>query len=211
VRILPGWSVEKARCMGASAVKLLVYYHPESAISAEIEDFIGRVAADCRKQDLLVMLEPLAYALNDKGSQTSDEKRAAVIGTARKLSPLGIDILKAEFPLGPTEADQEKWLQACQELSAASVVPWILLSAAVDFETYRQQVSVACQAGASGCAVGRAVWQEAVAMEVAERKKFLETTARERMVKLMELCDSKAKPYTDFYTATAPFDWYRTY
>ncbi len=28
-QIIPGWSVEKARRMGASAVKLLVYYHPE--------------------------------------------------------------------------------------------------------------------------------------------------------------------------------------
>jgi tagatose 1,6-diphosphate aldolase len=211
VRILPDWSAGKAKRMGANAVKLLVYYHPDSSVSAEIEDFVGQVAVDCRKQDLVLMLEPLAYALNEKGSLTSDEKRAAVIGTARKLSPLGIDILKAEFPLGGTETDHGQWLLACQELSAASVVPWILLSAAVDFETYLQQVAVACQAGASGCAVGRAVWQEAVSMDGAARKKFLETTARERMVKLMELCDSKAKPYTDFYTATAPFDWYRTY
>jgi tagatose 1,6-diphosphate aldolase len=210
-RLLPGWSAKKAKRMGASAVKLLVYYHPESALSAEIEDFVGQVAADCRKQDLLLMLEPLVYALNDKGSLTSDEKRAAVIGTARVLSTLGIDILKAEFPLGNTEVDHGQWLQACQELSAASVVPWILLSAAVEFETYLQQVAVACQAGASGCAVGRAVWQEAVSMEVAARKKFLETTARERLMQLMKLCDSQAKPYTDFYTATAPFDWYRTY
>jgi tagatose-1,6-bisphosphate aldolase len=28
-RVLDGWSVEKAKLMGASAAKLLVYYHPE--------------------------------------------------------------------------------------------------------------------------------------------------------------------------------------
>ena len=29
-QIIPGWSVEKAKRMGASAIKLLVYYHPDS-------------------------------------------------------------------------------------------------------------------------------------------------------------------------------------
>ena len=29
-QILPGWSVEKAKRMGASMIKLLVYYHPDS-------------------------------------------------------------------------------------------------------------------------------------------------------------------------------------
>jgi tagatose 1,6-diphosphate aldolase len=210
-RILPGWSAEKAKRMGANAVKLLVYYHPDATTASETEDFIGQVAEVCKALDLLIMLEPLTYSLENNQVLTSEEKRAAVLGTAGRLSPLGIDILKMEFPLDKKEVDQNRWLNVCQELSAASLVPWILLSAAVDFETYLQQVKVACQAGASGCAVGRAVWQEVVTMDVNGRKSFLETTARERMVQLMELCDSQARPYTDFYTAHAPFDWYRTY
>ena len=39
-QIIPGWSVEKAKRMGASAIKLLVYYHPDSSTAGEIEDFI---------------------------------------------------------------------------------------------------------------------------------------------------------------------------
>ncbi|MGA9399186.1 MAG: tagatose 1,6-diphosphate aldolase [Anaerolineaceae bacterium] len=210
-RILPGWSVEKAKRMGADAVKLLVYYHPDAVNAAETEDFVGQVAEDCKALDLLIMLEPLTYALDDSGTLTLKEKRIAVIGTARKLSPLGIDILKAEFPIDIKEADQNLWLEACQELSRASVVPWILLSAAVDFETYLQQVSIACKAGASGCAVGRSVWKEAVSLDVLTRKTFLETTARERLIQLQKLCQTQAKPYTDFYTARAPLDWYKRY
>src|SRR5215207_3415541 len=38
-QIIPGWSVEKAKGMGASAVKLLVYYHPDSQTASEIESF----------------------------------------------------------------------------------------------------------------------------------------------------------------------------
>src|SRR5215211_955162 len=48
-QIIPGWSVEKAKRMGASAVKLLVYYHPASSTAGEIEDFISRSGEDCIK------------------------------------------------------------------------------------------------------------------------------------------------------------------
>src|SRR5512139_1720371 len=50
-QIIPGWSVEKARRLGASAVKLLVYYHPDSPTACEIEEFTSRVAEECCKQD----------------------------------------------------------------------------------------------------------------------------------------------------------------
>jgi tagatose 1,6-diphosphate aldolase len=60
-QILPGWSVEKAKRMGASAVKLLVYYHPDSPTAAETEDFTSAIAEHCIKHDLVLMLEPLSY------------------------------------------------------------------------------------------------------------------------------------------------------
>jgi tagatose-1,6-bisphosphate aldolase len=210
-RLIPGWSVEKARRMGASMIKLLVYYHPESATAAEAEDFTAQVAADCMKYDLGMMLEPLSYAL-DGGKLSSDAKRQIVVETARRLTAIpGVDILKAELPLDPAEADATRLAAACAEVSAASAVPWILLSAAVSFETYLQQVITACQAGASGIAVGRAVWQEAVTMNRQERLEFLRTTARQRLIRLNALCTALARPYTDLYTAEAPFDWYRSY
>lgn len=210
-QIIPGWSVEKARRMGASAVKLLVYYHPDSQTASEIESFIRKIAEDCTKHDLVLMLEPLSYSLGENRKLSSEEKRYVVVETARRLTPLGVDILKAEFPLEVAETDQTVWTEACAEISAASTVPWILLSAAVDYEVFLQQVAIACNVGASGIAVGRAVWKEAVMMDDAERLKFLRTTARQRISRLTSLCHTLAKPYTDFYQADAPFDWYKTY
>jgi tagatose 1,6-diphosphate aldolase len=64
-QIIPGWSVEKAKRMGASAIKLLVYYHPDSSAAKEIEDFTSGVAEACRKHDLVLMLEPLSYSLDE--------------------------------------------------------------------------------------------------------------------------------------------------
>ena len=210
-QIIPGWNVEKAKRMGASAIKLLVYYHPDSPTAKEIEDFTSKVAEDCKKHDLVLMLEPLSYSLDENKKLSSDEKRYVVVETAKRLTPLNADILKAEFPLDVNDMDESKWMEACKEISSASVTPWILLSAAVDYETFLRQVTVACNAGASGIAVGRAVWQEAVTMNGDERTKFLRTTARYRISRLTSLCHALAKPYTDFYTADVPFDWYKTY
>jgi len=210
-QLIPGWSVEKAKGMGASAIKLLVYYHPDSQTASEIESFTRKIAEECRRHDLVLMLEPLSYSLDENKKLSSEEKRYVVVETAKRLTPLGADILKAEFPLDVAETDQKVWAEACAEISAASIVPWILLSAAVDYEVFLQQVAIACHAGASGIAVGRAVWKEAVMMAGDERMKFLRTTAHQRISRLTSLCHALAKPYTDFYQADAPFDWYRSY
>ena len=210
-QIIPGWSVEKAKRIGASAIKLLVYYHPDSATADEIEDFTSKIGEDCKRHDMVLILEPLSYSLDENKKLSSDEKRYVVVETAKRLTPLNVDILKAEFPLDVNDNDESKWMDACREISSASVTPWILLSAAVEYETFLQQVTVACNAGASGIAVGRAVWKEAVTMNADERMKFLRTTARYRISRLTSLCHALGKPYTDFYTADAPFDWYKTY
>jgi len=211
-QLLPGWSVEKAKRMGASMVKLLVYYHPKSPTAPRIEDFVQQVADECRRLDLGLMLEPLSYPLEAGTNLSSAEKRRVVPETARRLVVPGVDILKAEFPLDVlADEDERAWAEACAEISAASPAPWILLSAAVDYARYVRQVTAACEAGASGIAVGRAVWQEAVGMEGQARLDFLRTTAQARLTNLAELCCRQAKPVQRFYSAEAPFDWYQTY
>ncbi len=212
-QILSGWSVEKAKRMGASMIKLLVYYHPDAPTAAEIEAFTQQVADECQKYDLVIMLEPLSYPLDPNAKKlTSDEKRYVVVETARKLTPLGVDILKAELPLDTGNTDETAWAKACAEVSEASVVPWILLSAAVDFEAYLRQVTAACNAGASGIAVGRAVWKEAVGMAPSDRAAFLQTAARARLSRLAALCNALAKPWMDFYpTPAIDGRWYADY
>ena len=211
-RILPGWSVEKAKRMGADMIKLLVYYHPDAPTAVEIEAFVQQVSDECARHDLGLMLEPLSYALDGGKINASEEKRRVVVETARRLTPLGVDLLKAEFPLTVTSQEEAEWLAACAEVSEASTVPWILLSAAVDFGTYLRQVRVACTAGASGVAVGRAVWKEAVELVGNERSAFLRGVARERLERLSALCYALAKPWTDFHTTGEIGEaWYKNY
>lgn len=211
VTILPGWSAEKAKRMGADMVKFLVYYHPQAATSSEIEEKVAMVGEECLKHDLGLMVEPLSYSLSGE-TLSSDEKRDVVIETARRLTAIpGVDILKAEFPLAPTDDDASKIHSACRDLNAASQVPWIILSAAVGFDTYLRQVEIACEEGASGAAVGRAVWKEAITMPYAERVAFLKTEAKDRLARVTALCYAVGRPFTETFGADAPLDWYHTY
>jgi tagatose-1,6-bisphosphate aldolase len=212
--ILPGWSVAKAQRMGASAVKLLVYYHPDAPTASAIETLVEQTAQECRANDLALILEPLSYAHGtDAKTLSASERYRVVIETARRLTIPGVDILKAEFPLAmdSTPGDQEM-ADACRDLSAASAVPWILLSASVPFETYLRQVTIACQAGASGVAAGRAVWKEAAGLQGEARGLFLRKTAYARLERLTDLCDALARPWMDFYTpVTIGENWYEYY
>lgn len=201
-RILDGWSVRQAKRMGASALKLLVYYHPDASTARDIEALVAQVAEDCRQEDIALFLEPLSYALADT---RANERQQVVIETARRLTPLGADVLKAEFPLdAQLNPDESAWRDACAELSSASLIPWVLLSASVDFNTYLRQVRIACESGASGVAAGRAVWKEASALSEADRIRFLHDEASQRMRRLVGLCDALARPWAEFFTAQEP-------
>jgi tagatose 1,6-diphosphate aldolase len=213
-RLMPGWSVAKAKRMGASAIKLLVYYHPDADTKSEIEALVLQTAQDCSAQDMPLFLESLSYS-PDPGQKKlpQAERRRVVIETAKNLTPLGGDVLKAEFPVDyQIDMDEYTWSDACAELTAASRVPWVLLSASAPFDIFLRMVRVACQHGATGVAVGRAVWQEATALSGAEREQFLHQVAQPRMAQITSLCAELARPWTDcFAPAIVDASWYQSY
>ncbi|MCY3865795.1 MAG: tagatose 1,6-diphosphate aldolase [Chloroflexi bacterium] len=216
--LISSWTPEKIRKAGASAVKLMVYYHPGSgALADELEQLIRRVAADCHEWDLPLFLEPMSYSLDPAISKDSAEFAAArpevVIETARRLAGSGADVLKMEFPHDiKFNQDREAWRQACAELSEASTVPWVLLSAGVDFDQFKPQAQVACESGASGFLAGRAIWKEAASMSWTDRATFLETVAQDRLRRLLDIAAASARPWTDFYSAPQSSEtWYETY
>ena len=212
-RILEGWSVGKARQAGADAVKLLVYYHPDSPTAEQISELVSEVADECRLHDLLLMLEPLSYSLDPSSRKiTGPERRRVVIETARRLTLEGVDILKAEFPADIAHnGDESFWAEACTELSAVSPVPWVLLSAGVTYETYLRQVVVACESGCSGVAAGRAVWAEAVGLEGEDRRRYLASVALQRMSRLTSACNALGRSVNEFFTPEPVSEnWYRS-
>jgi tagatose 1,6-diphosphate aldolase len=193
-RLLAGWDVAKAKRLGASAAKLLVYYHPDARNAADQERLVAGLAADCRAQDLPLFVEPLSFGL-DGGSLNGEDRRRVVVGAARRLTALGGDVLKAEFPYDASVADRSTWADACAELDAASALPWVLLSGGVDDETFEAQVEVACSAGASGVLVGRSVWAQAAALPPEERRAWLESEGSARLRRLVDLVESAGHPW----------------
>ncbi|TKJ37754.1 MAG: hypothetical protein CEE38_06700 [Planctomycetes bacterium B3_Pla] len=211
--LVENWSVEKTVRMGASGMKMLLYYNPEAPEAREREALVEKVAADCVRYDIPFFLEPLSYASDGShGPLPPEQRRKVVIETARRLVPLGADILKAEFPVDVSiEPDENVWRNACRELTDASAVPWVLLSAGVSYDTFLKQVRVACEAGASGVMAGRAVWKEAVTLDVAVRNEFLRSIGYERMRRLQSLCEALGRPFTEVYDSPAlSYDWYGT-
>jgi tagatose 1,6-diphosphate aldolase len=205
-----GWNVSKVKQAGFSGAKLLLYYHPEAKNARAQTDIVDSVVEQCQLQQLPLFLEPICYSLDQEHALTNTERRQIVIETARHFTQRGVEILKLEFPLDVfAEPNESVWRDALNDLNAACSVPWALLSAGVAYETFLRQAQLACEAGASGVIVGRAIWAEAVSLQGDARERFLTTTAHQRMGQLAEVCRS-AQPWTQRYPAPNLAEgWYR--
>jgi tagatose 1,6-diphosphate aldolase len=219
MEIEPDWSVQKIKRFGASGVKLLVYYNPDSGeLANEIEGVAAAVIKDAHAADLPVFLEPVTYSadadVKKDSAEFARERPRLIIETARRLSELEPDVLKMEFPVDIFNGSNvaKEWASQCAALTEAATVPWVLLSAGVDFEDFERQVEVALKNGASGYLAGRAIWKESVTMSPDERKSFLEGTAAKRIEQLNALVDRHAVPWSTYYSYGAVDDsWYKSY
>ncbi len=219
--ILEGWGVEKIKRMGATAVKLLAYVRPDRGEGTTYQrDLVARLGEECQKHDIPFVLETVGYPVGDMKTNSPEYaamKPEIVIETARMFSGLGVDVYKAEFPADSTyEKDEATLLRLCQSLDEACDVPWVILSAGVDIDIFRDQVRIACQGGASGFLGGRAIWKKAVRLPAEERRHFMETEGAENLRGLVEIATKHARPWTEranrgFETPHIDDSWYRTY
>lgn len=197
--LLENWGVDRIKKLGASAVKILVYYRPElRETSAKQLDVIKLVAADSAQHDIPLLVEAVGYRIAGETAVDLAKKRPdVVVETARQITALSADVLKAEFPADAGDsAGEGELLVRCRCLSEASKLPWVVLSGGVDYDTFFRQVGIACRGGASGFLGGRAIWQEAVAMEdKKERVRFLSTVVVDRVKRLVEVTAKYGVPW----------------
>lgn len=214
VQWIPGWSVGKIKRIGGDGVKLLLPYHPEADNVDEKRDGVRKIVESCARWDIPFFLEPIAYSLDPARSLTNAELLQITVEMAREFAAMGADVLKLQFPVDPAQSrDESEWRSACAAVTeACGAVPWALLSAGVDFETFALQAQIACQAGASGVIVGRAIWSEAVTLQGEARDAFVTTTARERIRRLASICAQNATPWYDRIAAPdVALDWFENY
>lgn len=213
VEIDPAWRVEKIKRLGAEGVKLFFYYNPAPSAHRDAQEAIlGQVVADCSAYDIPFYAEPIMIDV------APEDFSAALITSAERVAALGVDVLKLEFPFSiqksaQQSADQELWLAACQALTNAIDIPWVLLSAGVDFPTFAAQVEIACKGGASGFIAGRALWGDACNLpSLDDQQAWLASEGRARIQQLAMIAEQYAAPWSERLTApTFDENWFKTY
>jgi tagatose 1,6-diphosphate aldolase len=216
--LLNGWSVAKAKRLGANGIKLLIFYHPEAGEATKRqEQTVRAVATDCARYEIPLFLEPIAYSLDSArpvGSiNFAQQRRDIIIESARRLGTLGPDVLKIQFPIDTNHvSDEVIWQKACQELTQAAGIPWTLLSAGAPYDSFKTQLRIACEAGCSGFMAGRALWREVISTEGAERQDILENVVWPRFKELAQIATTYGQGWPEKYNLS-PVDetWYRQY
>lgn len=210
IRFIPGWSVEKIKRVGADGVKLLLPFHPDADNTLEKIAIVRQLVEQCGEYDIPFFLEPIAYSLNPDAPLPNVELRQVSVQMARQFSSMGVDVLKLSFPVDTKQStDLDEWRAACDEMHAACTVPWALLSGGVDYATFEQQARIACQAGASGVIVGRAIWADAVKLQGQERVSFLADIASKRVLELGKIVSQFGTLWTQrLVIPEASLSWY---
>lgn len=180
-RLVPGVTARRVRELGGTGAKLLVYLRPDApgandrnlaTIDATVDDYA--------REDVLLVVEILTYPLEGESPADYAAKFPALMieGTRMALDH-GAKVLKLPYP-GSAEA--------CAAITrVAGEVPWAVLSAGVDHDTFLAQVGTAMHAGASGVIAGRALWKDCISLDAELRRDRLSGIALPRLRELQEV------------------------
>jgi sulfofructosephosphate aldolase len=179
-QLIPDLGAQGARARGATAAKVMVF------LRADREDLDGHTARlvrtaldDCRRADLLCVIELMTYRLDDESPEEFAARREdLIVDGAVLLQECGSKVLKLEYPGSAA---------ACRRVTDALDVPWAVLSAGVDHEAFCDQLRASMDGGAEGFIAGRSLWKEAVGLPAPERREFLDGVARRRLEEMLEI------------------------
>lgn len=185
-RFVRGVTPRTVRDLGGGVAKMLYYTRPDkqdesSRVAQEIRDLV----AACEAEGLLLIVELLTYRLED---ETDEEYAAAfpslVVDGAALAVACGAKILKLQYP-GSAEA-------SARVTEVAQGVPWAVLSAGVDHETFIGQVATAVANGAAGAMAGRSLWKDSLSSDAALREELLTGRALPRLRELADVVDGRS-------------------
>lgn len=174
-KMVEGVDARRVRALGGTGGKIMVYLRmdvPEAntknleTLKASIEDFA--------REDLLLVVEFLTYRLEGESAEDYEAKIPLLIQEgSRACLELGAKVLKIPYP------GSEESCAAITRL--AGDVPWAVLSAGVDHETFLGQVEAAMKNGASGVIAGRSLWKDCISLDREVSRTKLSTTAVSRL------------------------------
>lgn len=177
-KFVDGVTPRTVRDLGGDAAKMLWYTRPDrqdadSRVAQDIRDLVKV----CEAEGVLLIVELLTYQLD---GETDEHYKAAfgslVVEGARLAVACGAKLLKLQYP-GSAE-------YCAAVTTAAAGVPWAVLSAGVDHETFIQQVQTAVAHGAAGAMAGRSLWKDSLSTSADTRKDLLINRALPRLREL---------------------------
>lgn len=173
--MVEGITARRVRELGGTGGKIMIYLRSDTP-AANVENLatLDAVVADFAAEDLLLVVEFLTYQLEGESKEDYKAKTAELIeGGSRLCLEHGAKLLKIPYP-GSAEA-----CAAITRLSGS--VPWAVLSAGVDHETFLGQVETAMANGASGVIAGRSLWKDCISLDRTETRDRLTRIAVPRL------------------------------
>lgn len=182
-RFVPGVTARRVRDLGGDVAKMLFYTRPDrQGPDSRVADEIRAVVRDCADEGLLLIVELLTYRLEDESEADYAAAFPQLVADGARLAiGCGAKVLKLQYP-GSAEA--------CAAVTeAAAGVPWAVLSAGVDHETFIGQVKVAVDNGAAGAMAGRSLWKDSLSISTDVREQHLTGRALPRLRELEAVVD----------------------
>jgi tagatose 1,6-diphosphate aldolase len=219
-RFREGWSAHQIKMIGADVLKLLWFFRPDATSATHQRNVVADLVAECRRLSLALVVEPIWYPLEGEDAKSTAwqaRRIEGIIESAHEADALGIDMLKAEFPGDvSTPQGQEAATIACRRLDAGIHVPWVILSAGVGYELFREQVRIACTAGASGFLAGRSIWRDAVSTHAPEKRQAAVDEASRRLAELAQVTRAHGRAWRpalddDALVAAFPSGWFESW
>ena len=158
-RLVPGIDARRVRALGGTGGKIMVYLRADRAgADAHNIAILRRCIEDFAREDLLLVVEFLTYAMPGESKAEYQAAVPALIAAGTRIClDLGAKVLKLPYP-GTAEG--------CAAVTAiCGAVPWAVLSAGVDHDTFIGQVETAMRQGASGVIAGRALWKDCISLD----------------------------------------------
>lgn len=168
-------SAASIKAKGANGVKLLLYFNPSYESAKKQLETAKRVVEDCRFNEMPLFLEIVAYG------EGANDKVDLVVPSLEKF--LQADIRPDVYKLGYPGSEQK----SAEVTKMLGDLPWIMLTAGENYQTFVSQLSEAAKGGAKGFLAGRGIWQEACTLEGQAKEDFFKTVLPQRFKEITQI------------------------
>lgn len=168
--VIPNWSVEKIKRLGAEGVKYLVWYNEraDAGVTQHQLDLIRHLGDECRRYDVAFLLEILVYPHEEDEATFARNRTEHVLKSVEAFADpaFGVDIYKLETPcdadgLATNELGCEALKSLFERMTGSLHSPWVMLSAAAEPNDFAAVLRCAYAAGCNGFLAGRSIWKSA--------------------------------------------------